>query len=229
MAEALKVQMRELSTLHQYEKNARVHSSDQVEELVRSIEQFGIRNPLTIKDNGEIITGHGRFMAATKLGLKVVPTISVGNDFTEEEIKLYRIADNRLAEKSTWNMDLLKLEFDEILQLESIDLSLSGWEPPQIQHLLAEVKEVVEGDATASEWSGMPSFDHKDESAFCTIKVHLRNAEDVQAFASLIQQKIDPTSDRKYTKSLWYPEIEIRRMMNQRYSNIENKDESITT
>lgn len=216
----LKIVMTPLEKLKGYENNARTHSEEQVDDIARSIEKFGFLNPILVDGEGEIIAGHGRYAAASKLGLKKVPTIDASH-LSEEQVRLYRIADNRIAEKSEWNKDLLKLEFEQILELGTeTDLSITGWDFPKLQELLATPDQVVD-EATATEWKEMPSFDHKDESAFFAVKVSFANAEAVADFAKLIGQDISvgEGKDRRYIKSIWHPKAEIRTMMDKRYDS----------
>jgi hypothetical protein len=103
-----------------YVNNAKIHDTDNVLKLAASIKEFGFVNPvLTDGDNG-IIAGHGRVMAAKKLGLDTVPTIELSH-LSDTQRKAYILADNRLAELSGWNDELLRLELTE---LESLDFNL---------------------------------------------------------------------------------------------------------
>lgn len=109
-----------------YARNARQHDEKQVAQIASSIKEFGFLNPVLIdKDNG-IIAGHGRVLAAHKLKMKHVPCLRIEH-LTETQKKAYILADNRLAEKSTWDNDLLKLELEELDNLD-FDLDLIGFD-----------------------------------------------------------------------------------------------------
>lgn len=100
------------------------NNSEAVELVANSIKEFGFKVPILIEKNKTIIAGHTRVLAAKKLGMKTVPAI-LADDLTEEQIRAYRLADNKTAEAATWNEDLLQKELDEILD---IDMSLFGFD-----------------------------------------------------------------------------------------------------
>ena len=119
--------------------NPRTHSEKQLKQLMRSIEHFGFTNPVLIDGAGGIIAGHGRVEAAKRLGWKSVPAICL-SDLSEEDIRAYVIADNRLAENAGWDNDLLALEFQYLNDLElDFDLSLTGFELPEIDVVLQDL------------------------------------------------------------------------------------------
>jgi len=108
----MKIEHRALSAITPYEKNPRLND-DAVDAVAESIERFGFRVPLVVDENGVIVCGHTRFKAAQKLGLDKVP-VHVAKDLTPEQIRAYRIADNKTAELSSWDMDLLPLELADL-------------------------------------------------------------------------------------------------------------------
>lgn len=109
-----------------YVNNARTHTPEQVAQIAASIKEFGFCNPVLIDKDSGIIAGHGRVMAAQKLGLETVPTIELSH-LTDTQRKAYILADNRLAEKSGWDDELLRLELGELQDLD-FDLSLIGFD-----------------------------------------------------------------------------------------------------
>ena len=109
----------EVSKLIPYANNSRTHDDAQVAQLAASIKEFGFRNPILVDGMG-IIAGHGRLMAARKLGLNKIPTIDC-SDMTEIQKKAYIIADNKLALNAGWDAELLKLE---VLNLTENDFNL---------------------------------------------------------------------------------------------------------
>ena len=113
-----------VSQLKPYENNPRVHNEIQIQRLVNSLKEFGFTNPLLIDDLGNVIAGHGRLMAAEKIGLESVPTITLAH-LTDEQRKAYVIADNQLAMNSSWDDDLLQTEL-KALDDAGFDLSLLG-------------------------------------------------------------------------------------------------------
>ncbi len=116
-----------LSQLKPYKKNPR-QNKDAVPYVARSIKEFGFKVPIVIDKKGEIVAGHTRYLASKELGLETVPCI-VADDLTKEQIKAFRLADNKVAEKSKWDEGLLELELDEILDL---DMTQFGFEVPDI-------------------------------------------------------------------------------------------------
>ena len=109
-----------------YENNSRFHSEKQIYQIANSIKQFGFNNPIQADENGIILSGHGRMLAAKHLGLKEVPVVTISN-LSESEKKAYIIADNKLALNSSWNDELLQQEIQSLKDSE-IDLDILGWD-----------------------------------------------------------------------------------------------------
>jgi len=118
------VQNRPLGELSPYEKNAKVHPDDQVQKIVRSIQEFGFNQPIVVDKKGVIIVGHGRYLAAHLIGLKTVPVLEL--DLTEEQAMAYRLADNKLNE-SEWDMTLVVEEL-KALDAVGFEISLTGFD-----------------------------------------------------------------------------------------------------
>ncbi len=114
---------KDLKELKPYENNPR-NNDEAVKYVAESIKQFGFKIPIVIDKENVIVAGHTRYKAAKKLKIKAVPCI-IADDLTPEQIKAFRLADNKVAEKATWNFDLLNLEMGEIL---NIDLGALGFE-----------------------------------------------------------------------------------------------------
>ena len=117
---------RNASDLIPYANNSRTHSDDQINQVASSIKEFGFTNPVLIDEQGGIIAGHGRVMAAKKLGLAEVPTIML-EGLTKAQVKAYVIADNQLALNSGWELDVLKLEVETLGEMD-FDISLLGFD-----------------------------------------------------------------------------------------------------
>jgi ParB-like chromosome segregation protein Spo0J len=120
-----KVERRKVASLVPYARNARTHSSDQVDQIAASIREFGWTIPVLVDEDGTLIAGHGRVMAAKKLGIGEVP-VMVAEGWSEAQRKAYVIADNKLALNAGWDIDLLKIELKEIDAL-GLDLELTGF------------------------------------------------------------------------------------------------------
>lgn len=120
--------------LLQYKNNPRTHSDAQIAKIVRSIEQFGFTNPILTDGDAGVIAGHGRLLAAMKLGLETVPTIELKH-LTPAQRKAYVIADNKLALDAGWDDDLLKIEFGDLRDI-GFDLDLTGFDPLEVDKIL---------------------------------------------------------------------------------------------
>lgn len=143
-----------VSDLIPYARNSRTHSDVQVNKIASSIKEFGFLNPVLIdKDNG-IIAGHGRVMAAQKLGLKEVPVLQIGH-LSDTQKRAYIIADNRLALDAGWDEEMLRVEFAELAD-NGFNLELTGFE-------LGEISAV---DFDESEEVGMPELASGDKEPF---------------------------------------------------------------
>src|SRR5262245_4916911 len=129
----MKVEIWSLSRVKPYDKNPRLND-DAVDAVAASIREFGFRQAIVVDADGVIICGHTRYKAAQKLGLEKVP-VHVAKDLTPEQIKAYRIADNKTSELSDWNYDLLPIELGE-LQGMNYDLGLLGFDQDELAMLL---------------------------------------------------------------------------------------------
>ena len=134
---ALEIVYRPLKDLKPDPTNPRTHPSGQIDQLVRNIAEFGFTSPILIDENGVIIAGHGRLIAAKKCGLEHLPTITLAG-LIEAQKKALRIADNRIAQKSGWDTDLLRELIVDIQSAEiEIDLELTRFTVGEIDVMLA--------------------------------------------------------------------------------------------
>lgn len=121
--------------LREYEKNSRTHSKEQIEQIKRSILSVGFTNPVLVRlDNNGIVAGHARVRAAVELGIAEIPCVLI-DGLTDNQIKAYIIADNKLALNAGWDFDILKQELEE-LALDEFDLDLTGFIDSEIDELL---------------------------------------------------------------------------------------------
>jgi DNA modification methylase len=120
-----------------YPRNARTHSKRQIRQIADSIKAFGFTNPILTDGNGMIIAGHGRVEAAKLLRLKEVPTIRLEN-LTEDQIRAYILADNRLAELAGWDNSILAIELQHLISLNDFDVTVTGFDVPEIDMILGE-------------------------------------------------------------------------------------------
>ena len=144
-----KIEILKTDSLIPYARNSRTHSEAQVAQIAGSIREFGFTNPVLIDAENGIIAGHGRIMAAQKLGLAEVPCIRLDH-LTETQRKAYIIADNKLALNSGWDEAMLGLELADLRGLD-FDLSLTGFTDDEIDELLAEPEDSVTEDGQITE------------------------------------------------------------------------------
>lgn len=131
----LKVKLLPVAGLLPYAQNSRTHSEDQIDRLVVSIQQFGFNNPVLIDERGMIIAGHARVLAAQRLKLDKVPTITLAH-LTPDQVRAYVIADNRLAELAGWDQELLSAELSALTAV-GFDLAATGFSNDELAELLA--------------------------------------------------------------------------------------------
>ena len=130
----LQIEYRPLEALIPYTRNARTHSAAQVALIAGSIREYGFTNPVLVDGESGIIAGHGRVMAARKLGLATVPVIELVH-LSPAQKQAYILADNRLAEQAGWDKDLLALEVGELADL-GLDLASIGFDPAELDAIL---------------------------------------------------------------------------------------------
>lgn len=119
-----------------FEKNARTHSESQVEQIASSMLEFGFTNPILIDEKDMIIAGHGRLMAANRLGLKEVPVIILSH-LTEDQKRAYCLADNSIALNAGWDEDMLKAELADLKE-KNFDLTLTGFSDDELDDFFKE-------------------------------------------------------------------------------------------
>ena len=128
-----------------YARNSRTHSPEQVAQIAASIKEFGFTNPVLIDEDGGIIAGHGRILAAQKMGLTEVPCLTA-TGWTDAQRRAYVIADSKLALNAGWDTDMLAVEFAD-LKDAGFDLSLTGFSLDEIAAFEPDVVGLVDEDA----------------------------------------------------------------------------------
>ena len=132
------ISYRDISEIHPYANNPR-NNDAAVEPVAQSIRDFGFRVPILIDREGTIIAGHTRYKAAQLLGLGRVPCILM-DDLTEAQVRAFRIADNKVAEASSWNDDVLRAEMEALKALD-VDLGQTGFSEMEIDGILREMQD----------------------------------------------------------------------------------------
>lgn len=125
----LNIVYKAIKELKPYKKNAKKHNKEQVEQIANSIKEFGFTQPVIIDKNNCVVAGHGRILGAKKAGLKQVPTVTL-EELTEEQIKAYRLVDNKLNE-SEWDYSLLDEELEDLIG--DMDMDLFGFDENEVE------------------------------------------------------------------------------------------------
>ena len=146
MENKLKVEYVDIDTIKPYKNNAKLHPKEQIEQIKKSIENFGMNDPIGIWNN-EIVEGHGRILACKELGYKQIPVIKLDH-LTDEERKSYIIAHNKLTMNSDFDIDILRTELENLKELD-FDLDLTGFNVDELDDILGkneEEQEIVEDE-----------------------------------------------------------------------------------
>ncbi len=154
---ALSVVYLEIQKLNPYPRNARTHSKRQIRQIADSIGAFGFTNPVLVDRSATIVAGHGRVEAAKLLGMKKVPTIRLEN-LSEDQVRAYILADNKLAEKAGWDNSILAIELQHLTSIDlGFEVSLTGFEIGEIDFILQESK-LEEQDEESVQISSGPAI-----------------------------------------------------------------------
>ena len=146
MENKLKVEYVDIDTIKPYKNNAKLHPKEQIEQIKKSIENFGMNDPIGIWNN-EIVEGHGRILACKELGYKQIPVIKLDH-LTDEERKSYIIAHNKLTMNSDFDIDILRTELENLKELD-FDLELTGFNVDELDDILGnneEEQEIIEDE-----------------------------------------------------------------------------------
>ena len=135
----MKIENADINTIKPYENNPRKLKDSAIEKVAMSLKEYGFRQPIVVDKDRIIVVGHTRYRASKKLGFKEVP-ITIADNLTPEQINAYRIADNRTAEESEWDSELLKMEIKE-LEAKDFKLDLLGFNEDQLNDMLFEEKQ----------------------------------------------------------------------------------------
>ncbi len=130
MIEHNNIELKSIQSLQPYNANARTHSKRQINQIANSIQEFGFTNPVLISDDGQIIAGHGRVLAAKELGIEKVPTLRLSH-LSPEQRRAYVIADNKLALNAGWDFEILSLELQALIDLD-FNVELTGFSLAEI-------------------------------------------------------------------------------------------------
>ena len=129
----LQIVYKKIADLKKYEKNNKKHPERQLVKIVASIKEYGFKNPVLIDKNNVIIAGHGRTLAAERLGMEEVPCIDC-SDLNAKQVKALRLMDNKSAELAEWDFDNIKAELEE-LKLQEFDIDLTGFDSIELNQM----------------------------------------------------------------------------------------------
>jgi DNA modification methylase len=151
------IEVMPIGALRPYSGNARTHSRRQVRQIADSIQRFGFTNPVLISDDNEIVAGHGRVLAAKELGIATVPTVKLSH-LSAEERRAYVLADNKLALNAGWDMEILAVELQALVDIE-FDVTLTGFSLAEVDLTLDRAREASPSspDATADLVPSLPA------------------------------------------------------------------------
>lgn len=180
----LKIEYKNTDSLTPYVNNSRTHSDEQVTQVASSIKEFGFTNPILIDEQGGIIAGHGRLMAANKLGLEQVPTITLVG-LSEAQRKAYIIADNKLALNSGWDYKLLRLEIGSLESLD-FDIELLGFDEQEIDSIFNDSIDIEIDNDDGLTGSDLPKLKFGKKEAEMT-------DDELASLSELFKQHTDAT------------------------------------
>ena len=184
----MQIKLAEISNIKPYENNPRKLSEQAIEKVAMSLKEYGFRQPIVVDKDMVIVAGHTRFRASKKLGLKQVP-ISVIDNLSEEQINAYRIADNRTAEESEWDSELLKMEIKE-LEAKDFKLDLLGFNDEQLNNILFEEKQGLTDEDEVPETPEEPISKLGDIWKLGNHRVMCGNSVDYEDVNKLMNNKI---------------------------------------
>lgn len=170
-----KIEMIKTGNLIPYSGNSRKHDSNQVSQIAASIKEFGFNNPILIDDENGIIAGHGRLMAAQKLGIDEVPCLKLGH-LSDAQRRAYVIADNKLALNADWDDETLKAEIERLLD-ENFDLNMTGFDEEELDKLLTE------------DTNDVDSEDEDDINSLIEVIVECENEDQQQLAYNILTEK----------------------------------------
>jgi hypothetical protein len=202
-SESLAVVWRPIGDVRPYPGNPRKISEFAIDKVAASIKEFGWQQPIVVDTDNVIVVGHTRLLAARKLDLKLIP-VHVATGLTPEQIRAYRLADNRTHEEADWDFPALGIELSALKSL-NFDVNLTGFTDADFARAYS-AEEAGAGPITskdiADSWQEMPEYQNGDERSFRRIVVHFADQGAVDAFAKLIGQDAEITPK---TRFVWFP------------------------
>ena len=131
----LKIDYIDIALLKPYKRNAKIHTKKQIAKIIQSMKTFGVVTPILVNKDYEVIAGHGRLEALKELGYSKVPIIMLEH-LSENQVKAYRLADNKIAQDATYDEELLKIELKELIISNEVVITDTGFD-------IADIDEIV--------------------------------------------------------------------------------------
>lgn len=184
----MKIENADINTIKPYENNPRKLKDSAIEKVAMSLKEYGFRQPIVVDKDRIIVVGHTRYRASKKLGFKEVP-ITIADNLTPEQINAYRIADNRTAEESEWDSELLKMEIKD-LEAKDFKLDLLGFNEDQLNDMLFEEKQGLTDEDEVPEAPEEPISKLGDIWKLGNHRVMCGNSVDYEDVHKLMDNKI---------------------------------------
>jgi len=184
----MKIETADINTIKPYENNPRKLKDSAIEKVAMSLKEYGFRQPIVVDKDRIIVVGHTRYRASKKLGFKEVP-ITIADNLTPEQINAYRIADNRTAEESEWDSELLKMEIKD-LEVKDFKLDLLGFNEDQLNDMLFEEKQGLTDEDEVPEAPEEPISKLGDIWKLGNHRVMCGNSVDYEDVHKLMDNKI---------------------------------------
>jgi hypothetical protein len=196
--ESLAVTWRPIEKIRPYPGNPRKITPVAIEKVAASIKEFGWRQPIVVDGKDVIIAGHTRHAAAKLLKLKTVP-VHVAAGLSEDQVRAYRLADNRTSEEAEWDFPALAIELKG-LDLARFDLALTAFTDADFARAFSNPADQGAPADTAGEWRGMPECVSENQPSFRKLVVHFADQAAVDDFARRLGQVIPPKQS-----FIWHP------------------------
>jgi DNA modification methylase len=198
----IQIEYRSVADLILDSRNPRRHSKQQVDQLTDSIREFGFVTPIVVNDKGQVVIGHGRVLAARKLGMPRIPVVEIRH-LSSAQLKALRIADNKLALNADWDEPLLGENLLELKQLEpDFDLSVTGFSLPEIDIAIQKLRDtVVNTDDKVTSRADVPVCQLGDLWELGAHRIFCGDATSKAAFDMLMQDEradvafVEPPND----------------------------------
>ena len=206
----MNILLKDIKEILPYENNPRIKNN--ITKVAESIKKFGFQQPIVVDTQNVIIVGHSRYEASKQLNLQKIPVL-VAENMSAEDVKAYRIADNRTNQDSDWDFPKLNKEFGDLLD-SNFDLDSLGFEEKELENMITFQGDETyfDSDMAKEHWKEMPDFDHDDNKPYRTIYLHFDNDEQVREFAQLINQSV---TDK--TKTIYFNERPQRVLKDKTY------------